>query len=262
MTLLDDRGRIAGRFNVVDVAAVVVVFLLVPLAIAAYLLFRAPAPTLASVTPKTLVEGPGQRLEIDGANLRPFMRVTFDTIPAASFLLGSTKYALVDVPELPPGAYDVVLFDYAREVARLPKALTIARVAADAELEVDGAFKAPSDALLAELRPGDALLSSNQPIADVIVVGKPSAGEMRVRVGVDTVTVRAGERDLPATLRVRCAAMPGADGIARCTVPAPAGRIAIAPDALLTLTTRGGGTVAFQIRAARAAQPHAEAAKR
>src|SRR5207248_1342921 len=97
------------------------------------------------------------------------------------------------------GLYDVVLFDYAREVARLPKALTIARVAGDAELEVEGAFKAPSDALVAELKPGDALLSSNEPIADVIAVGKPSAGEMRVRVGGDTVTVRAGERDLPAT---------------------------------------------------------------
>jgi len=259
--LVDDRGRIAGRFNVVDIAAVVVVFLLVPLAIAAYLLFRAPAPAIASVTPRTLFEGPGQRLEIDGANLRPFMRVTFDTIPAASFLLGSTKYALVDVPELPPGLYDVVLFDYAREVARLPKALTIARVAGDAELEVEGAFKAASDALVAELKPGDALLSSNEPIADVIAVGKPSAGEMRVRVGGDTVTVRAGERDLPATLRVRCSTMPGGDGIARCLVRAPSGRIAIAPDALLTFATRSGGTAVFQIIAARAAQPRAGATR-
>ena len=241
--LVDDRGRIAGRFNVVDIAAVVVVFLLVPLAIAAYLLFRAPAPAIASVTPRTLFEGPGQRLEIDGANLRPFMRVTFDTIPAASFLLGSTKYALVDVPELAPGVYDVVLFE------------------ADAELEVEGAFKAASDALVAELKPGDALLSSNEPIADVIAVGKPSAGEMRVRVGGDTVTVRAGERDLPATLRVRCSTMPGGDGIARCLVRAPSGRIAIAPDALLTFATRGGGTAVFQITAARAAQPRAGAAR-
>jgi len=261
MTLLDDRGRIGGRFNVVDIAAVVVVFLLVPLAIAAFLLFRAPAPALVSVTPKTLVEAPGQRLEIDGANLRPFMRVTFDGIPAASFLLGSTNYALVDVPALAPGVYDVVLFDYAREVARLPKALTIARLAVDAELEVDGAFKAASEALAAELKPGDALLSSNQPIADVVSLGRLSAGEMRVRVGAETVTVRAGQHDLPATLRVRCSTMPGADGLARCMVPAPAGPVAIAPDAVLTFATRSGSSAVFQIGAARAAQPHAGTTK-
>ena len=259
--LVDDRGRIAGRFNAIDVAAAALLFLLVPVGIAAYLLFRAPAPTLATVTPKTLFEGPGQRLEIDGTNLRPYMRVTFNAIPAASFLLGSTKYALVDVPELPPGAYDVALFDYAREVARLPKALTIARVAEDAELEVDGAFKRASDALVAELKPGDALLASDQPIATLVTVGRPSAGEMRVRVGADTVVVPAGQRDLPATLRVKCSTAPGADGIARCMVPGPSGRIVVAPDAVLTFATRSGPAV-FQIAAARAPKRGASEAGR
>ena len=262
MTILDDRGRMTGRFNAVDVAASVVLFLLVPLAIAAYLLFRAPAPSLASITPKTLFEGRGQRLEIDGANLRPFMRVTFDTIPAASFLLGSTKYALVDMPELAPGVYDVVLFDYAREVARLPKALTIARLAGAVELEVDGAFKAASDPLVAELKAGDALLSSNQPIAAIVAVGAPAAGDMRIRFGADAVTVPVGERELPATLRVSCSPTPGDDGIARCTVATAAGRTVVAPDALLALTTRSGRAAAFQITAARAARPRAAGAPR
>jgi len=228
----------------------------VPLAVAAYLLFRTPAPALVTITPKTLFEGPGQRLEIDGMNLRPFMRVSFDANPAAAFLLGSTKYALVDVPALAPGVYDVVLFDYAREVARLPKALTIARVAADAELEIDGAFKGASDAVVAALKAGDTLTSSNNPLADVIAVGRPSSGEMRVRVGADTVMVPLGQRDLPATLRVRCSTVPGADGIARCSVPTSIGRTVVAPDALLTFETRLGPAV-FQIAAARAARPRA-----
>ena len=129
VTLIDERGRIGGRVNVVDAAAAVVVLLLIPLALGAYLLFRTPTPTLTKVVPAALLEGPDQRLEIDGKNFRPFMRVSFDTIPAKSFLLGSTKYALVDVPDLKPGAYDVVLYDYMREVARLPKALTVAPIA-------------------------------------------------------------------------------------------------------------------------------------
>jgi IPT/TIG domain-containing protein len=252
--LVDDRGRIAGRFNLVDIAAAVLLFLIVPLAVGAYLLFRTPPPTLDNVTPKMLVEGPGQRLEIDGTNLRPFLRVSFNSTPAASFLLGSTTYALVDVPELAPGVYDVVLFDYAREVARLPKAVTIARVAADAELEVDGAFKDASDAVAALLKVGAKLPSADQPIADVIAVGAPSPGAMRLRVGTETVTVPTAQRDLPATLHVRCTTAPGPDGIARCTIPGPAGRTVLAPDALLTFSTPTGAAV-FQVTAARAAKP-------
>ena len=48
MTLIDERGRIGGRFNLVDAAAAFVLLLLVPLALGAYLLFRTPTPTLTS----------------------------------------------------------------------------------------------------------------------------------------------------------------------------------------------------------------------
>src|SRR5919106_2323971 len=153
--LVDERGRVGGRFNVVDVAAVILALVLIPLAIGAYLLFRTPVPTLVSVSPATLSEGPNQRLEVNGTNLRPFMRVSFDTIPAKSFLIGSTKYALVDLPDLKPGVYDVVLYDYMREVVRLPKALTIAPMATDVELEVVGAFKSAPETPAAPLKVGD-----------------------------------------------------------------------------------------------------------
>ena len=209
MTLIDDRGRVGGRFNLVDAAVAFVLLLLVPLAFGAYLLFRTPTPTLTRVVPAALVEGPDQRLEIDGANLRPFMRVSFDTIPAKSFLLGSTKYALVDVPDLKPGAYDVVLYDYAREVARLPKAVTVAAMATDVELEVTGAFKAPPEAFVAQLKVGDKFPPVH-PVADVITVGGPAAGDLRLRIGDETIAVPLSRRDLAATLLVRCATVRGA----------------------------------------------------
>src|SRR5262249_52544359 len=154
VTVLNERDRTGSRFNAVDAAVAVVLLMLIPLAIGAYLLFRTPPPSLSHIAPSTIVEGPNQRIEIDGANLRPFMRVTLDTIPANAFLLGSTKYGLVDLPPLKPRTYDVVLSDYAREVARLPKALTVAPVATDVELDVDGAFKSPSDAAAGQLKVG------------------------------------------------------------------------------------------------------------
>jgi hypothetical protein len=73
--VIDDRGRIGGRLNLVDAAAAVVVLLLVPVAVAAFFLFRTPSPTLTRVVPASIFEGPDQRLEIDGENFRPFMRV-------------------------------------------------------------------------------------------------------------------------------------------------------------------------------------------
>ena len=248
--LVDDRGRVGGRFNVVDAVAAIILLVLIPLALGAYLLFRTPAPTLVRVSPATLLEGQNQRLEIDGTNLRPFMRVSLDTIPARSFLIGSTSYALVELPDLKPGAYDVVLYDYMREVARLPKALTIAQAATDVELELVGAFKSVSDALAAQVKVGDKFPSSEHPIAEVIAVGPPAAGDLRLRVGDETISVAVSRRELPATLLVRCSTVRTADGAARCAVPGPDQQVVVAPDALLTWTTPYGPAL-FQIATAR-----------
>ena len=250
MNGLDDRGRIAGRFNIVDLLGAVVLFLLIPLAIGAYLLFRTPPAALTSITPKTLFEGPRQRLEIDGTNLRPFMRVTFDTVPANSFLLGSTKYALVEVPALKPGVYDVVLFDYAREVARLPKALTVAAPVRSVTLEVTGAFKAPPDAVAVTLKPGAQLPSAADPVATILSLEPDVPGSVRLRIGEDTVTAPANQRDLPATLLIRCAPQRAPDGTVRCSVPDAEQPVVVGPDALLTFATTAGPAV-FQIASAR-----------
>lgn len=254
MTLLDERGRIGGRINLVDAVVAGIVIVMIPLAIGAYLLFRTPPPSLAYVTPATLVEGPRQRIEINGANLRPFMRVTFNTTPAAAFLLGSTKYALVEVPPLKPGIYDVVLYDYAREVARLKQALTIAPIATDVEIDVEGAFKSPSDDLAVHLQKGRAFIADAQPVATILEVGQPVAAQIRLRIGDATITVPQSRRDLPATLRLKCYTVRSADGAARCVVPGQGDRVLVAPDALLTLATPGGPVI-FQITAARAPQP-------
>ena len=251
VTMLDERGRIAGRFNVIDVAAAVIVLVLVPLAIAAYLLFRTPAPTLVSVSPATLIEGPTQRIEVNGSNLRPFMRVTFGTTPASAYFLGSTKYALVDVPSLKPGKYDVVLFDYAREVARLPNALTIAPTATDAELELEGAFKALSASAASEIKAGATFADSGRPIAKVIAVAGPTQSDIRFRVGDDSVVVPLAGNDIAATVQVKCVTSRSPDGVARCMIPIGDDRIVVAPDALVTFQTVQG-PVLFQIARARA----------
>jgi hypothetical protein len=252
VTLVDDRGRVGGRFNVVDAVAAIILLVLIPLALGAYLLFRTPAPTLVRVSPATLLEGQNQRLEIDGTNLRPFMRVSFDTIPARSFLIGSTSYALVDVPDLKPGAYDVVLYDYMKEVARLAKALTVAPTATDVELEVVGAFKSTPEALAAQLKVGDRFPSAEQAVVEVRAIGPLAPGDLSLRVGDETIAVPLSRQDLAATLLVKCYIVRATDGALQCTVPLPDQRVVVAPGAALTLVTPQGALV-FQIDSARAA---------
>jgi hypothetical protein len=251
VTLVDDRGRVGRRVNLVDAAAALVVLGFIPVMLGAYLLFRTPAPTLVRISPATLPEGPNQRLEINGTNLRPFMRVSFETIPAGSFLLGSTKYALVDVPHLNPGVYDVILYDYMKEVARLPKALTIAPMATDVELEVLGAFKSKPETLTAHLKVGDRFPSAENAVVQVLAIGEPVPGDLRVRVGDGTITVPLSRQDLSATLRVKCYIVRAPDGAIRCTVPLPDQHVVVAPGAMLTLAMPQG-PVLFQIASAQA----------
>jgi len=119
MALVDDRGRIAGRVNLIDALAAIAIVLVIPLSYGAYLLFRTPPAKLAGVAPTTLYQGPNLRVGINGRNLRPFMRVTFNDVQGRTFMIASTTNAAIDLPDLPPGTYDVVLYDHMEEVDRL-----------------------------------------------------------------------------------------------------------------------------------------------
>src|SRR5262245_17433996 len=126
MPLIDDRGRLFGRINLIDFALIAFVVLLVPVGYAAFLMFRTPAPRLTSVTPSSLVVGPGERrVRLSGEHLRPFMRAMVGKTDAKAFMVERRDAAEIVFDELPAGDYDVALFDVDQEVARLPNALHI-----------------------------------------------------------------------------------------------------------------------------------------
>src|SRR6266496_445842 len=58
MSIVDDRGRIAGRINLVDAIVALVILGLIPVGYGAYLLFRNPTPKLFGVSPAKLYQGP------------------------------------------------------------------------------------------------------------------------------------------------------------------------------------------------------------
>src|SRR4029453_7346158 len=125
MPIVDDHGRLFGRLNLVDAVLGLIALALIPLAYGAYGLFRTPLPRLLAIEPARLVTAPDLRVHIRGENLRPFMRVSFNDVQGNSFIFRNIGEAVVELNPMPPGVYDVVLYDNAQERSRLVKAFTL-----------------------------------------------------------------------------------------------------------------------------------------
>lgn len=124
MPLIDDRGRLFGRLNIVDAAVVVLVALLIPLAYAAYLLFRPAQARIVALEPSRVPVGTTE-VTVRGEHLRPYLRIVVGT-QGSQFLFAGTDGGVLRLPEkLEPGSYDVTLLDEAAELMRLPGALVV-----------------------------------------------------------------------------------------------------------------------------------------
>jgi hypothetical protein len=243
MSIVDERGRVAGRINLIDAIAAVAIVVLVPVAYAAYLLFRTPPAILRAVQPAKVYQGPNGRITIEGENLRPFMRVSFNTVQGRTFLIGSTKLAQIDLPDLDPGTYDVVLFDYMREVSRLPKALTVLPMSPTATvvMQVSGSFKQMNDNLANQLRVGTKFPPTGITLAEITAVAPRRPGQLRLRAGTETLQLPLpGELELPATLRLNCFTQASQDGSIHCAMSGPQFPSNVAPDSYLTLAGPSG----------------------
>jgi hypothetical protein len=249
MALVDDRGRVFGRFNPVDVFVFMLVVVMIPIAYAAYALFRTPPAKLTSVDPKQFTAGPNLRLRVNGTNLRPFMRVSLNTVQGRTFMIASTTTADVDLPDLDPGTYDVVLYDYAQEVDRLPKALTILsrlgpRVVTVA---VHGAFVGLTPAQVEALHTGATFAQNNQIWGKVLAAGARQAGAVLLKTGESATAIGLpGRYDVPAALELDCSLETSNDGPARCLFQGTAPPRALTADAIVSLPSVAG-TVSFQV---------------
>src|SRR5262249_1315108 len=249
MSIVDERGRVLGRVNLVDATALLIVAILIPAAYLAYLLFRAPQARLLKVEPSSIIQGTNVRLLLWGENLRPFMRVSMNDVQARDFMIGSTKGAEANLPELEPGTYDVVLHDSAQELTRLPKAVTVvpATPTPSMTLEAAGAFVGLDADGAAQVKVGLKLPEGNGAEAEVVAVGAVKPALMRLPVGDSMLTSPVKDALLlPATLRLRCFTEQNPDGTLRCTVPGVPQAVTLMPDAYLTFRTQARW-FAFQI---------------
>ena len=247
MPLVDDRGRLFGRLNVVDAVLGILAISLIPLGAASYGLFRTLPPDLHAVVPAAVVAGPNLRLKIRGANLRPYMRVSIGNIQGRSFLFLNTTEAEVEIGDVPPGVYDVVLYDATQEQARLPKALTIAPSALpDSQTIVVGTIANLTAAQAATIKTGMVLAG----VGEVLATGRPVPQRIRIMAGNRIVEIPLNQaQQVPVTVRVNCYVRT-AQGQPECA----GGGVALRPLALMFIETPMG-TLPFQVDQVRSVEP-------
>ena len=281
MPVIDDRGRLFGKLNLIDVITVAVVLGLIPLAYGAFLLFRVPIPIITSIEPAQVTQGDSATLKLTGSGFRPFLVARFGVVESYGFLVQSPTIAEVKVPDIPAGNYDFVLYDQARELVRIPGAVTVNAIrvppapgpSAPArrirpappipppvmQLRVIGEFIGVSRDVAELIRGG---LKLSEPVderwpprptmaAEVLSVGATKDGVRRLRVGAptNTITVPApNEVSVPALILASCRINPN---------PAPLlsdcwfGDTILAQTETLVLTERSEGDVGGRVNQVR-----------
>jgi hypothetical protein len=207
MSIVDERGRLFGRFNLIDASVVAVVVLLLPIAFAAYLLFR-PAPMrITSVEPRQVPSGPGTRVRLTGEHFRPYLRAEVGRVQPNRFLIESPTAGEIVMPPLEPGTYDITLYDEAEEVARMKGAITVGAASRPAliNMQLLGMFTNLDDATARTVTAGRRFPDHGDALVEVISAAAPIEDIRRVRTTTQVVEVPVkGSWRVPATVRVGC----------------------------------------------------------
>ena len=134
MTMIDDRGRLFGRFNLIDSLVVLLVLIAIPMAYGTYLLFRPGTPRIDSVSPSNITKEEQRvtntarlvaKFKIKGTGFTPLLRARIGDADALGFVFENPNSADVLVGPIPAGPQDLILMDGVQEVARAQGAITV-----------------------------------------------------------------------------------------------------------------------------------------
>lgn len=232
MSLVDEHGRILGRFNLLDVAVAVLLLGLIPLGYGGYALFKAPLPRLTAVEPTSVQFDKESRLTIRGENLRPYMRVSLGTFQTRSFLFKDSTTAEIVFDNIPVGQYDVVLYDFAQERFRLPGAFSIAPPPLPTtSVHVAGLLSGVPADQVSRFKVGYSFPQNGE----ILAAGKPMSDAARVVTGDHTIEIPvAATVRIPVLVKMLCNIQTAGatGGIAECRTGT-----AIFPGAYLNMPT-------------------------
>lgn len=213
MSIVDRRGRVFGRFNLVDLTLVAFLFALLPMAYGIVVLFRPSRPHIDSVTPAEVgkeewrIAGSAvsAKLKVKGSGFSPMLRASIGDTAALAFVFENPNSADVIVGRLPPGSHDLVLFDGVQQVARSANAVTIPQEeAAAASVGLEGWLTGLDAATAGSLKEGDEFPHTS-PAFEIVSIGPSRPGRSRVNLPGGAVDLPLdGQMERQAVLRVRC----------------------------------------------------------
>ena len=240
MALVDDQGRLFGRWNVVDGLIGVVLLALIPLLYGAFLLFRPSASSLTSIEPARVIAGNEVEFTVRGNNLRPYMRVSFGSEQGITYLFQDATKAVVPMRGLAPGVYDVILYDNAQERGRIPKGLEVVPLERpEVQLDLIGSFTGVPDVVVKQLKQGMRI----EGVGELLRLGRPQPASTRTMLGSGVLLdiPSSGLFNVPAVVRGTCALVPR-NGVVNCV----ANDMVIMEDVVLKATLPVGAAM-FQV---------------
>lgn len=233
MAVIDDRGRLFGRLNLVDAAVALLALVVVAFAALGYALFRLPnPPVVSSISPNRIPANEEHSLQLKGQHFIPYLRVylgrtdeadfvkrpteqekqdafTLMNATRVQFLLETPTLAEIKVPALGTGSYDLHFYDETGHVAVKVAAFEVVPQESSgpgtATLIVTGEFGALTPADANEVRVGDRVTSGDLTWGDVLSV-EPTQPDVAPISVLDRV-IPTPVRDLlqvPAKVRVTC----------------------------------------------------------
>jgi hypothetical protein len=217
MSIIDHRGRLFGRLNIVDALIVAFVIVLVPLSYGTYLLFKPAQPRISSVAPSEITGaerriGNGSALtakfKITGSGLTPLLRARIGDQDALGLVFESPNSADVLVGPVPPGKHDLILLDGIQEVARANGAIDI-QASTGTPIRLSGWLIGMEKTAAGSLVP-NATLPANSPSSfQVVAVGPERPARSRIRfAGGVAENAGNGQIDREVVIVARCDSPP------------------------------------------------------
>jgi hypothetical protein len=213
MALIDDRGRVFGRLNLVDAATVIVLVGLLPIGYGAYLLFRPSTPRIESVTQVPLTREELRiadgatikaKLKVRGTGFNPLLRAQIGGVPALAFVFENDNSADVMVGDIPAGPHDLVLYDGVHEVARARGAVSIEQ-ATGTTVRAVGRFVGLDEGKAKDLKPGFKSAGDDRGAFAVVAIGAARPAVSTVTMGSRAIDMPLpGVHEHPAVLLIRC----------------------------------------------------------
>ncbi len=212
MKMIDNGGRLFGRFNLIDSIVVFFCLVMIPIAYGTFLLFRPATPRIDSVSPSIISKeerriSSGARLvakfKVKGTGFNPLLRARIGDADALGFVFENPNSADVLVGPIFSGPHDLILFDGVHEVARAPGAITV-KPGETTFIRAVGKLVDLDPNLVNELRVGLAFPEA-APAFKILALGPSERAVSRVNLaGRSADLSREGLLERDAVLTLRC----------------------------------------------------------